>query len=197
MAFRPKISLSLGSKCNLVTFREETDPYVVSTNETGWGSGNIDASDISSATVEIINLENTIVDTYLLTGFYSAAVGYPTPSAFTIASDAPWNQSDGIFKIRYKIIDTLSNEYFNETTHELFICNLCNCKDNLVKKLIDACNSKTVTKLKEQVDQLEIFIYGIQSAYSCADFDTADAILTAATTYCQTLSDCGCGCGGC
>jgi len=197
MALRPKISLSLGNKCNLVTFREETDPYVALTNETGWGSGNIDASDISSATVEIINLENTIVATYILTGLYSAAVGYPTPSAFNIASDASWTQPDGIYKIKYKIVDVSLNEYFNELTHELFICNLCNCKENLVKKLINACDSKTVTKLKEQVDQLEIFIYGIQSAFSCADFDTADAILTAASTYCQTLSDCGCGCGGC
>ena len=66
----------------------------------------------------------------------------------------------------------------------------------MIIKLINACDSLKVKELKEKVDQMEIFIYGIQSAFACGDFDTADNILTAASTYCQTLSNCGCGCGG-
>jgi hypothetical protein len=53
-------------------------------------------------------------------------------------------------------------------------------------------------KLKEQVDQMEIFMYGIKSAFACGDFDTVDTLLDAATKYCQTISDCAdCGCNGC
>jgi hypothetical protein len=51
-----------------------------------------------------------------------------------------------------------------------------------------------VQRLKTEVDQMEIYIYGIQSAFACGDFDTAEAILTAATTYCNTLSKCAGNC---
>jgi hypothetical protein len=144
---------------------------------------------------------SSILDVYVLksytTDVYSSQIASPTPGIFTALVDQPWTQLDGIYQIIYSIEDFDENKYENETSHELFICNLCNCKDGLVNKLLNACDSITVKKLKEQVDQMEMFIYGIQSAFSCGDFDTADSILTAATTYCQTLSDCGCGCGGC
>jgi len=144
---------------------------------------------------------SSILDVYVLksytTDVYSSQIASPTPGIFTALVDQPWTQLDGIYQIIDSIEDLSNNKYENETSHELFICNLCNCKDGLVNKLLNACDSITVKKLKEQVDQMEMFIYGIQSAFSCGDFDTADNILTAATTYCQTLSDCGCNCGGC
>jgi hypothetical protein len=126
---------------------------------------------------------------------YSGKPGYPTPITFTALSEKTWNNPDGIYEIVYKIYDN-SDIYLNEETHQLFLCNLCNCKDAMIIKLINACDSIKVKDLKEKVDQMEIFIYGIQSAFACGDFDTADNILTAASTYCQTLSNCGCGCGG-
>ena len=127
---------------------------------------------------------------------------YPslTPAPFIAISEANWAQPDGVYQVVYSISGGSGSsytEYKNATQHELFLCNLCNCKDRLVVALIDACDSITVKKLKDQVDQMEIFIYGIQSAFACGDFDTAEAILTAATTYCQTIVDCGCNCGGC
>lgn len=130
------------------------------------------------------------------TDLYSGQWGAPTPSSFIAISETNWGQPDGVYQVIYSITSG-TTEYKNATQHELFLCNLCNCKDRLVVALIDACDSITVKKLKDQVDQMEMFIYGIQSAYSCGDFDTAENILTAATTYCQTIVDCGCGCGGC
>jgi hypothetical protein len=276
MAIVPKISLSLGNKCNLITITEETSGFSLGVNDTGWGGPNITTNDIVTADVKIypftytpttnavafgnitgttftdtthlsgtfqigqtltgpgvlpgtvitalltgtgsnnggtyqVNLAQTtgpttitgssVLNTYYLKNssvdVYSAQIASPTPGTFTAIQDASWLSQDGVYQIIYTIEDNSENKYKNATQHELFICNLCNCKDNLVTKLIDACDSLTVKKLKEQVDQMEIFIYGIQSAFSCGDFDTADAILSAATTYCQTLSDCGCNCGGC
>lgn len=127
---------------------------------------------------------------------YSSALGNPTPLSFTALQDVSWGNSDGIYQIEYTV-ETSTSTYKNKAQHVLFICNLCNCKDGLIVKLIDACDSRTVAKLKEKVDQMEIFIYGIQSAFACGDFDTAEAILDAATTFCQTVSDCtSCGCNG-
>jgi hypothetical protein len=276
MSLVPKISLSLGNKCNLVNLIEETNPYEFTTNPGGWGGPNIDASSILYAGVNIfpftynpttnavstgsisgnvftdtthlagvfsigqtltgpgvlpgtiitalgtgtgtnnggtyiVNIlqsvgPTTITGTTVLASYtlknssidvYAGQTGYPILNTFTALSDQTWNESDGIYQIIYTIEDIFENKYTNATTHELFICNICNCKDSLVVKLIDACDSITVKKLKEQVDQMEVFIYGIQSAFACGDFDTADNIITAATKYCQTVVNCGCGCGDC
>jgi hypothetical protein len=276
MSLVPKISLSLGNKCNLVNLIEETNPYEFTTNPGGWGGPNLDASSILTAVVNIfpftytpttnavstgsisgniftdtthlagvfaigqtltgpgilpgtiitalgtgtgtnnggtyiVNLSQsvgpiTITGTTVLASYtlknpsidvYTGQTGYPVLNTFTALSDQPWNESDGIYQIIYTIEDIGYTKYTNETTHQLFICNICNCKDSLVVKLIDACDAITVKKLKEQVDQMEVFIYGIQSAFACGDFDTADNIIIAATKYCQTVVNCGCDCGDC
>jgi hypothetical protein len=128
---------------------------------------------------------------------YAGQSGNPTPGSFIAIQDQSWIQSDGVYQIVYSVY-TEESLYQNEETHELFICNICNCKDQLVVDLINACDSITVKKLKEQVDQMEIFIYGIKSAFACGDFDTATSIIEAAGKYCTTIADCkGCGCGGC
>jgi hypothetical protein len=275
MSLVPKISLSLGNKCNIVTLTEETNGYQYGVNEGGWGSPNPDTSDILTAVVNVLPFTYTtttnavstgsisgniftdtthlagvfavgqtlsgtgIIPGTIITGIdtgtgtnnggtyfvsisqsvgpttitgvnleaqyilknssvnvYTGQTGSPTPNTFVALADQAWNEPDGIYQIVYKV-ETFAGTYTNETTHELFICNICNCKDYLVTKLIDACDSLSVKKLKEQVDQMEVFIYGIQSAFSCGDFDTADNIITAATKYCQTVVNCGCGCGDC
>ena len=277
MALVPKISLTLGNKCNLVTLTEETGPYNISTNSTGWGGPNIDTSDIDYAFVNLypftytptqnaastgeilgtvftdtlhlsgsfavgqylsgpgvapgtmitalltgtgtnnggtyqvnisqtVTYPTTIIGTMALNQFvlksntvdvYAAQLNAPTPCPFTALVDQPWNQADGIFQVVYSIYDN-TTLYQNAKSYELFICNICSCKDQLVVALIEACDSITVKKLKDQVDQMEIFIYGIQSAFSCGDFDTATAIIEAAGKYCETIIGCrGCGCGGC
>jgi hypothetical protein len=155
-----------------------------------------------SQTVGPITISGTpIMSAYVLkdgsTDVYSDNITAPTPAPFIALLDQTWSNPDGIYEVVYTVTDGV-DVYTNETQHELFLCNLCNCKDGLVTRLLDACSSKTAEKLKEQVDQMEMFIYGIQSAYSCGDFDTAENILTAASTYCKTISDCAdCGCGGC
>lgn len=128
---------------------------------------------------------------------YAGQPGSPTPGTFIAIQDQAWTQSDGVYQIVYSVY-TEESLYQNEKTHELFICNICNCKEQLIVDLINACDSITVKKLKEQVDQMEIFIYGIKSAFACGDFDTATSIIEAAGKYCETITDCkDCGCGGC
>jgi hypothetical protein len=131
------------------------------------------------------------------TNVYASATGAPTPGSFTAINEASWLNPDGVYQVVYTV-EVGATKYKNKTQHVLFLCNLCNCKDALVVKLLNACDTKAVIKLKEQVDQMEIFMYGIKSAFSCGDFDTLDAILDAATKYCTTISDCAdCGCSGC
>ena len=126
---------------------------------------------------------------------YTSAPGAPTPYVFDALVEQTWNNPDGIYQIVYTVVRA-NTIYKNKTHHELFLCNLCNCKDSLIAKLVKACDALEIEKLKTQVDQMEVFIYGIQSAFSCGDFTTASKLLEAATKYCSTVSDCGCGCGG-
>jgi hypothetical protein len=134
-------------------------------------------------------LKNTTVN------IYSTAPGAPTPYVFDALVEQTWNNPDNIYQVVYTVVDG-TTIYKNKTHHELFLCNLCNCKDALIVKLVKACDELAIEKLKTQVDQMEVFIYGIQSAFSCGDFTTASKLLEAATKYCSTVSDCGCGCGG-
>ena len=166
---------------------------------TGTGAndgGTYEVSIPQSVASTVIN-GNLMVNNYSLkdssTDVYSTVAGAPTPGAFVAISEASWSGPDGIYQMIYRIQDA-TNTYENDKQHVLFLCNLCNCKDSLIVRLIDACDTETVETLKTQVDQMEIYIYGIESAFSCGDFDTAEAILTAATTYCNTLSGCASNC---
>lgn len=134
-------------------------------------------------------LKNTTVNVY------STAPGAPTPYIFDALIDQTWSNPDGIYEVVYTVIRA-GIIYKNKKYHELFLCNLCNCKEALIARLVKACDRLEVEKLKTQVDQIEVFIYGIQSAFSCGDFTTATSLLEAATKYCSLVSDCGCGCGG-
>lgn len=126
---------------------------------------------------------------------YATAPGAPTPYTFDALVDQTWSNPDGIYQVDYTVIRN-GIIFKNKKYHELFLCNLCNCKDALITRLVKACDRLEVEKLKTQVDQMEVFIYGIQSAFSCGDFTTATTLLEAATKYCSLVSDCGCGCGG-
>ena len=126
---------------------------------------------------------------------YATAPGAPTPYVFDALVDQTWSNPDGIYQVDYTVIRN-NNIFKNKKHHELFLCNLCNCKDALITRLVKACDTLEIEKLKTQVDQMEVFIYGIQSAFSCGNFTTATTLLEAATKYCSLVSDCGCGCGG-
>lgn len=274
MALVPSISLALGNKCNTITLTESTNPYTFGSNDGGWGSPNIDTTDVVSAKVEIlpftensvstsvgsgtisgttftdtthisgiftvgqylsglgvapgtqitalitgtgnnnggtytVNISQTVALTTITgtsalstftikngtTDLYTLLSNNPTPLEGAVISDATWNQKDGIYHPIYTV-ETATDVYLSPTEYVLFTCNICSCFDQLVLKLINACSSEDVKKYKTQVDQMDVFIYGIQTAFACGDFDTADAIIAAAGTYCQTLVNCGCGCGG-
>jgi hypothetical protein len=278
MALIPKIEVAQ-STCNKIKLVEKTNPYSSATNTSGWGNVNIDASEISTAVVNIypysdtsapaaVSSSGTITGTLftdtthgsgnfavgqILTGtgiipgtqivalgtgtgnnnggtyivnisqtvtattingysvsnsiilknttinYYLPTVNYPTPSEFTILDNINWTNGDGIFKIEYQIISTENPAvtYNNKKQYVLFICNICKCKDKLILKLVESCSSENTKKLKEQVDQMELFIYGIQTAFACGDFDTVNMLITNSATYCQSILDCDCGCKGC
>lgn len=200
MALIPKISLSVGGKCNTVTITESTGVYVTNQNIGGWGGPNINTNNIDTASITITDFSDTQNSQTIALkngsiNVYSSVTSAPTPGAFIALSDAPWELNDGIYKVVYTIT-TEEATYVNKTHYKLFLCNLCNCKNNLIYELATNCTSTSVTKLKETLDQLEVLEYGILTAFACNNFTQAKTLLLHASKLCDTVSACGCGCGG-
>lgn len=152
------------------------------------------AQSVSSTTVTAVSTNTNFYLKNGSTDVYAATTGAPTPGAFTALTNVTWTNPDGIYRILYTVTDG-TTIYTNGEVHELFLCNLCNCRDSLVAKLLHECDAKHLKDLKERLDQIDVFMYGIKSAFGCGDFTTASSILATASTYCSTLANCGCGCG--
>ena len=197
MALVPKINICISSKCDTVNIYEHTSPYSVTTNDTGWGGVNTTTDLITDSKLEIYNAEgNDLLDVIILKSttidLYTGVAGEPAPGTFLIVSDYVWSLPDGAYKLIYTVEEGVS-VFTNEVQHVLFTCGLDNCIDKIRSYIVVECNSVKLKKQKELLDQLEIIKYGIQSAFSCADFDTVALLLTKSALICDNLCDCGCG----
>jgi len=187
MSLSPKISLSLGNKCNKISANDVTGIYDPVSNTGGWGAPNLENTNVIAANFTITNvITPAITLNYNITAEIIAAT---VTNSFNVLFEGNFSLGDGIYDVDYTV-ESSTTSYSTQNAKYLFICNLLNCKDNLVIKLINACTSAEVTKLKEQVDQMEIFIYGIQLAFEQGDYGNAQNILDAATKYCQVVSEC-------
>lgn len=201
MALVPKISLSISNSCNKVDIWENTGLYHSTTNTGGWGTPNINTSVITSSVVNIYDyLGTSLLQTIILKNgsvdVYAGAVSAPTPASFKALQSNTWTQVDGIYKIEYTLTNG-STVYTNAVQYQLFTCNLCNCMQGLMQKMLTQCSGKKLDKYKDVYNQLELLKYGIESAFSCNDFTKVNNLLTNASTMCTTFSECGCGCDDC
>lgn len=199
MALIPKISLNISNTCKKINVWEKTNPYDAVNNIGGWSTLNGTTNVITSADVKIYDLSDVLVQTIVM--FNGTINVYPdvspyTPPTFQAYTDLNWSQLDGVYKIVYEV-GISPKIYTNEPQYELFMCNLCNCMGGLVIKMSDLCSGKKLTKYKEVFDQLEIFKYGIMTAFSNADFTSVNILLAEASKLCTTFSDCSCGCSDC
>lgn len=199
MALKPKVKISILNTCDKLDVVETTLPYNVTTNVTGWGGTlNIDTTDITDSKIEIfdhtgVTLLSTIVMYDGTTDVYSGTPGAPTPGEFFALADVEFTEPDGIYKIVYTITDGSLKKYVNDLQYELFLCNLCKCINDIKAKLVTECDSETLQKHKDNLEQLEIIKYGIEAAFSCGNFTKANNLITSAKKICDNLCDCGCG----
>jgi hypothetical protein len=205
MALVPKINICIQSKCDKIDVYEETGPYDATNNPEGWANsgsvtGHVDTSEISNAQVRIYDaLQTQVLDVIVLkdnvTDVFSGVVGAPAPATFLAVKDHVWEQPDGAYFVEYIVSANIPElvVYPNDTQHVLFICNLENCLNGLKAKAAGECDAEKLSNLKDKIDQLEVLIYGIKSAFSCADFTTVADLIETGTTICENLCDCGCG----
>lgn len=202
MALIPKINICIQNKCDKIDIYEETGPYHVTNNSEGWvNSGtvaaNIDTSEITAANLKIQSYDGiTLLDTITLydgaINVYSGVAGAPLPASFLAVKDHPFTQADGVYKLVYTVTDGVTT-FTNKNQKVLITCAIENCIEGLKNKVVTECDSAKLSAQKETLDQLELLLYGIQSAFSCADFVTATKRIANAKTICDNLCDCGCG----
>ena len=202
MALVPKIKVCVSNKCDKVDIYEQTGPYHATTNVEGWVNsgtvtGNIDTSEIVTSDLKIYDFnKNTLFDTYVLYNgiidVYSGVAGAPLPSEFLALSQAAWLQADGVYELVYTITSA-ANIFTNKKQCILNTCNIKNCILGLKAKTITECNSDTLEKIKDKINQLEILLYGINSAFSCLNVGKVTELIGFAKTICDNLCDCGCG----
>lgn len=195
MSLNPKIRLSVSPNGEIVSLYEETDVFTTLYNVGGWGTPNINTSNISDAKVEVLDLTSTVLDTFILCDssdtLYDVASSY-TPNKFKILETA-WSNPDGVYQIVYTVEDG-STIATNQLTYQVFTTHLCSCKETLVARTLASCSSIETEMNKKHLDQIELFIYGVQTAFALGEYGRASNILEQANIYCQTVSDC-CGCG--
>lgn len=194
MALLPKISLSLENKCDKVDICEETGVYAAG-NVGGWGAPNITMANAVTAKVYVYNSAGTsLLQTFTIKDGTTDLFPVSLLSPFQAFDGAAWNQTDGIFKIVYTVIDAVPTTYNNNEQYCLFTCNLQNCMEVLIGKMVTECDAEKLDEYKQILDQLEVLLYGIKTAFACKNFTRAETLLTNAATICTTFSGCDCGC---
>lgn len=202
MALVPKINICVNTKCASIDVYEETSPYHAANNPEGWvASGtvaaNISTAQITAADLKVydhtgVTLQTTVVLKSGSVDVYAGVAGAPQPGRFLAASAVAFTYGDGVYKLTYTVTGN-STTFTNEPQYELVTCSIVECINGLKSKLVTECDGVKLIDTKEKIDQLELILYGIKTAFSCADFVTATSLIASAKTICDNLCDCGCG----
>jgi len=194
LSFVPKVEVCITNKCDAICIKETTDVVQLPYNSTGWGTSTLTTDLVVGAEVRFFAWDD--LDTYLQNFVLKDNLVdlYPntTPTPFVVTTDEAWEQADGIFKVEYSIADG-SASYTNTSYYVLFICNIETCFDNLVTKIIQECDSIKLDNYKDILNQLEVIMYGIKSAFKCGEYATATTLIAAAKVICDNMCDCDCG----
>ena len=138
----------------------------------------------------VINPINSLLEITVTT----VGRGYKVGDTITVQGTSLTGGTGGTITV------TLLPQYLITTTHTnddqyiLFTCTLQNCMDVLIGKMVTECDAEKLDEYKQILDQLEVLLYGIKTAFACKNFTRAETLLTNAATICTTFSGCNCGC---
>ncbi len=138
----------------------------------------------------VINPINSLLEITVTT----TGRGYKVGDTITIQGNDLTESTAGTINV------TLLPQYLITTTHTnneqyvLFTCTLQNCMEVLIGKMVTECDAEKLDEYKQILDQLEVLLYGIKTAFACKNFTRAETLLTNAATICTTFSGCDCGC---
>ena len=128
MALVPKISARTLNCCQLLQVKDITMAYDVSLNPTGWGSPNIEHSDVVSATVAITYPNGTKVTEDVSVAFQVGTDPFDLCSLSPVGATFP----DGVYLVEYTIFDGADTYY---TSVQISMdCNVSCCVDKMFSR---------------------------------------------------------------
>lgn len=180
MALLPKIKLCLSSNCKTLNFYETTGIYNASTNTGGYGTPNVDTTDIETAILTIISPDNVsyVLDMFSTGDFPSDNIDF----YYTIDLN-DLNRTyieDGFWQFIYTV--TTNTTTYTTNTSYYFYCNAECCVSKLLSNInietngIDKTNINKVNIYKEA----SIFLESLKNAAQCfnqPNFDSINKIL--------------------
>lgn len=200
--FAQKLSVCFKENCSVIEIKDVTGLYSNPDNVQGWGSPNVELSEVTLATLTIIlpNGDDTVIDVTSVVNSATIVDGEflfneitPTDVGLTTATFG-----DGIYEIVYTI------EWGEDQSSVLVVKNLVYCAtkccvDKMLEKAIDAylCgkNCKTSNEIYEALKARALLLQAMKWAQSCFDIETAQKLLNQANKLCGSYAgNCGCGC---
>ena len=187
----PSIKLSYSNICSKINICETTGIYSTANNG-GWGSPNINPSDVVSSYIKIYDysgvelLQTIVIKNNFVDNYPSSITG-----TMSIMTDVDWSQSDGCYKVVYEV-NTLTDKYLNSDNYVLFDCNIGNCIDNLVCKISDSCDDTKKKRMYDLLEQLEIIQYAMCCAMSGGVYSKIASLSEDAKIICDTITNCPC-----
>jgi len=190
MALIPKIKLCLASNCSTLTFRETTGVYNATTNTGGYGTPNIDTTNIVSAVLSVVDPNGV---TYTIDLF--ATGDYPTTNTdleYTIDLGDLNRTSieDGYWEFIYDLVDDQDDEYSGNVSY-YFYCNTECCVSKLLNLIeLDECmcNEANNDRL-ETYTRAKALLQSLKNAAGCFDTTKFNKIKTVLQKICRN-SDC-------
>lgn len=192
MALIPNINLCLQSGCTDLIIRETTGIYDVTTNEGGYGSPNIETTDVISAILVVIAPDNTeyTIDLLELDSFPKDNVDYE----YTIPLSYIGNREsieDGYWQFTYTV--TTSGSEYSVSKSYFFYCNAKCCVSKMLSAItisnIDNINDTVNNKKIEKYTRVKTLLESIKGAANCGNETQFNKILTLITKYCRN-TDC-------
>lgn len=174
MALIPTINVCVKTACSVLTFKETTGTYNVTTNPGGYGTPNPITGDFVTAVLTIIAPSGTQYDVDLIdlsAGFPSSNVDfeYTIPSA-QIGSRT--NIEDGYWQFIYTINDGVDTYIASKTS--IFTCNAQCCVNSMLLN-IDAENSSiyniTNNKRISEYIKAKAFLDSLKYYAFCGNLD--------------------------
>lgn len=199
MALIPSISICKSSDCKSLSLNETTGAYTL-INLGGYGTPNVDLSDIISA-VLTINIPGSstpiVIDLFSITPPDNFPSDDPTTPTFIIDSvvlglGPAGVLSDGLYTFQYDVTDNTNVTYTYSTTF-LMTCTIECCVAKLLAE-VAKCGCDCDDDAKEDALFAYTLLVALKSSLSCDNNTTkTNNILSSLQRICK-FKDCNCGC---
>lgn len=201
MALVQKFSAEVISGCSKLLITDITGMYS-SSNTTGWGTPNIDPSDVTEAYILVGSSSSGVIYSLNVTSVVQAITlpsSYVDNFTFPLIEIDPSDigQTDLITDKIYNISYMIDGESVDGKV--LTTCNTQCCVDKLFNKAADSylCggNCSTNAMIMEALKARALLLQASKWAFSCYKLEDAEKLLKQAMKICKTNNtNCGCGC---